>query len=333
MRLLIFLLVVSSVFHLTTAAYTNQEHSRLPEIDATFTPSLENVKRLSQISPAAPNEVGLQWKPNLRLLLGVKAVSSSTETISFVELTTLPPPLTDRAGTPWTPILQTNRFDWSGTNRSSRRTVEFVSSLYPVRLRVFGPTGHKLKEGDLAMPWGLLTNSLAETCRMSLERRSTAARKQPLAEDEASLRRFFGGFVSLATVFAAIQSAPALEDICQQGRAAIRMPSLGTLTSALLQRTLSLSLEPQFDSVMPVQDLGAHAETLYKLPVILKSGKRDLTTIEVVAGLPGGANILLSGVRSIRATHPTKDRQEFIAIILSEGIAPEQPRAIETKRR
>ena len=51
---------------------------------------------------------------------------------------------------------------------ATHKTAEYISSLYPVRLRVFDGSGRQLKEGEATMPWGLLTNGLADMCRLSM---------------------------------------------------------------------------------------------------------------------------------------------------------------------
>jgi hypothetical protein len=53
--------------------------------------------------------------------------------------------------------------------------------------------------------------------------------------------------------------------------------------------------------------------------VDLNSGTRNLTRAELVVGPASGAEILLGGIRSIRATHPLKLQQQFLVQVLATG--------------
>ena len=68
----------------------------------------------------------------------------------------------------------------------------------------------------------------------------------------------------------------------------------------------------------------ARVGPLYRLPVDLKSGKRNLTRVEIVVGPAYGAEMLLAGNRFIRAAHPTKPKQEFLAQVLAAGTVREE---------
>jgi hypothetical protein len=81
---------------------------------------------------------------------------------NFLQLTTLPPPPTNSV--PWQPILRTNDWAWSASNKA-----HFVTTLYTVRVRVFDETGRQLKEGQTPMAWGMLTNGLMDMCRLGFE--------------------------------------------------------------------------------------------------------------------------------------------------------------------
>jgi hypothetical protein len=287
-------------------------------IDPDFQARLPALKKAIGILEEPSDGLGFRWAPNLQLLVGMKAAEGSKQTVRFVELITLPPPTTNAAGQPWSAPLRTNRFGWSGTN-GEKRTIEFVSRLYPVRLRVFDPAGKQLKEGTVTLPWDLLTNSLAELCRAGL---SSEQEKKPAAtlESEGTLRQLWGGLLSLVTVFAEIQSAPALSDICEKARCAIRMPSAWSLVKAVMGRSLSVNLDPRFDEISVVEPARAGAgPPRYRLLVDMKCEKKVLTTIEIIAGQVEAAGVLLAGMQSIQAVHPTKTNHVFSAQVLAAG--------------
>jgi hypothetical protein len=52
--------------------------------------------------------------------------------------------------------------------------------------------------------------------------------------------------------------------------------------------------------------------------------KRKLTSVEIIVGPPHGAEMLLAGIRSIRAAHPTKPKTEFLAQVLAVGTVLEE---------
>src|SRR6266540_3868220 len=65
-------------------------------IDPAFSADLATLKQATGFveDPQSPTD----WKPNLQLLVGVKAVDGSKRTIYFVQLTTLPPLPTNSLG-------------------------------------------------------------------------------------------------------------------------------------------------------------------------------------------------------------------------------------------
>jgi len=125
-------------------------------IDPAFAAGLPTLKQAAGFIEDPQSST--DWKPNLQLLVGVKAVEGSKRTIYFVQLTTLPPRATNSG--PWQPTLRTNDWSWSTSNKA-----QFVSTLYPVRVRVFDETARQLKEGQTPMAWGMLTNGLLDMCR------------------------------------------------------------------------------------------------------------------------------------------------------------------------
>src|SRR2546425_7661351 len=126
------------------------------DLNPAFSVGLATLKQATGFieDPRSPTD----WKPNLQLLVGVKTVEGSKRTIYFVQLTTLPTTTTNSE--PWQPILRTNDWTWSASNKA-----QFVSTLYPVRVRVFDETGRRLKEGQTLMAWGRLTNGLLDLSR------------------------------------------------------------------------------------------------------------------------------------------------------------------------
>src|SRR5262245_1549290 len=131
-----------------------------PTPDPAFTPGLATLKQTAGFIEDLRSST--DWKPNLQLLVGVKAVEGSKRIIYFVELTTLPA-LATNSGL-WQPTLRTNDWAWSPSNKA-----QFVSALYPVRVRVFDETVRQLKEGQTLMAWGMLTNGLLDMCRLGFE--------------------------------------------------------------------------------------------------------------------------------------------------------------------
>jgi len=152
-----------------TSAATKAGHLPVP-LDPAFTNGLAAIKASTGFIESPPAPVQTRWMPNLQVLVGVKAVEGLKQTVRFVELTTLRPPPTNSAGTPWTAPLRTNKWNWSATNgpAATNQSAEYVSAIYPVRVRVFDETGGALTEGITSLPWGLLTNGLVDLCRISL---------------------------------------------------------------------------------------------------------------------------------------------------------------------
>jgi hypothetical protein len=123
-------------------------------MDPVFAPGLVTLKKITGTIESQPDRAQTDWRPNLQLLIGVKAVEAFRQTVGFVELTTLRPPPTNALGQPWIPASQTNLFSWSNTNGASPVSHEarYISHLYPVRVRVFDETGRMLKEGQTTLP-------------------------------------------------------------------------------------------------------------------------------------------------------------------------------------
>ena len=62
----------------------------------------------------------------------------------------------------------------------------------------------------------------------------------------------------------------------------------------------------------------------YPLPLNLTSRSDKLTDVEIIIGPARGAEMLMSGIRSIRAVHPSKKNREFLAQVLATGSCLEE---------
>ncbi len=311
-------------------------------MDPVFAPGLVTLKKITGTIESQPDRAQTDWRPNLQLLIGVKAVEAFRQTVGFVELTTLRPPPTNALGQPWIPASQTNLFSWSNTNGASPVSHEarYISHLYPVRVRVFDETGRMLKEGQTTLPWGLLTNGLADMCRLSLElsvHKNRSAADGPVGnksyrattdentvhpEDLDKLAQSLGGgFIWLMTMLQQIQTEPAVHDLWKKAHCAFRLPELKTMAVSVVTGDFALSVEPQLEEVSSAnsESSGKSAPEQYRLPVDLNSGTRNLTRAELVVGPASEAEILLGGIRSIRATHPLKPQQQFFVQVLATG--------------
>jgi hypothetical protein len=317
-RILVSALLASLAVIRCTNAATNDP---LLTVDPAFSAGLAKLKQTTGFLEDQPNQASTDWKPNLQLLVGVKAIEGSKRTIYFVQLTTLPPP-TNSLGQPWQPLLRTNNWAWPTTNKA-----QFVTALYPVRARVFDENGRQLKGGQTPMAWGMLTNGLMDLCRLGFEAyrgegKETDAPK-PQENDEL-MRATGGGFLWMIGMFSDLQTVPTVADVWAKAQCAIRWPSAWTIAKSLVQG-FSVVLVPRTEQVTLVSTATADsAGPLYRLPVDLNSGKRNLSRVEIIVGPAHGADMLLAGIRSIRARHPTKPKQEFLAQVLAAGTVEEK---------
>jgi hypothetical protein len=307
------------------------------DTDPTFRAGLAKVKQSTGFIEDPPGQSSTDWKPNLQLLVGVKALEGSKRTIHFVELTTLRPPLTNAAGRPWQPFLHTNDWAWSATNKA-----QYISSNYPVRVRVFDETGRQLKGGQVPMAWGTLTNGLFDLCRLGLEvcgnktNSLTApasrpagkgapkpAEVKPVPPDERVMLATGGGFLWMIGMFSDLQTVPTVADVWGKAQCAIRMPGAWTVLTAPF-KGISIDLQLRIDEVTLARAATTGAGgPLYRLPMDLKSGKRQLSRVEMIIGPAHGAEMLLAGIRTIHARHPTNPKQEFVTQVLATGSARE----------
>jgi hypothetical protein len=199
-------------------------------IDASFKAGLAKVKQAAGTVPADPAALGNDWRPGLQLLVGVKAVEGSKQTIYFIELTTVQPPATNSSGQPWQPLLRTNRWAWGPTNR-----MKFITTNYPVQVRVFDEKGRALKQGQTPMAWGMPTNSLFDLCTVSAEVYGSATNKVEVPHDEKSrkapqdpriMSSMGGGFLWMMRMFGDLQSVPTVADVWSKAQCAFRWPSI-----------------------------------------------------------------------------------------------------------
>ena len=218
-------------------------------------------------------------------------------------------------------------------------------------MRVFDETGRQLKEGQTPMAWGMLTNGLLDLCRLGFEAyhhsnqtnspitradppvRKGERRGEGKESDATKLRNYDefaratgGGFLWMIGMLYDLQTVPAVADVWAKAQCAIRRPSAWTIAASVVKGlTLSLDIEPRLKEVTLANTATVgDAEPRYRLPVDLNSGKRNLTRVEIIVGPAHGAEMLLAGIRSIRAKHPTKPKQEFLAQVLAAGTGEEQ---------
>ena|SRR5437899_741621 len=319
------------------ASATEAGRTVSPAIDPAFTTGLASLRQATGwIEPSGPLQT--QWQPNLQLLVGVKATEGSKATVRFVALTTLRPPATNAAGQPWAPPLRTNHWSWPGTNRepASHQHAEFVSALYPVRARVFDGSGRMLKEGRTTLPWGLVTNGLVDMCRISLSLAKDAERESGHPADEAAhketsvsrlaqnddlMRSVGGGFLWLITMFGQFQTVPAVEDVWAKAQCSFRLPGFWTVAKSVFGTGLVISLEPRLEQISIVEaETSDESARCYRFPLEVMCEKRKLTRAEMIVGPARGAEMLLAGIKSIRAVHPTKPNHEFMAQVLAAGV-------------
>ncbi len=294
------------------------------EADGIFARGLEAVQRTLANSPGMEAPKGTEWSPDLQLIIGVAARNGTKQVVRFVEISTLPDPA--GAGSDGAMALSTNIATWKQSDEATHHSVAVVSRLRPIRVRVFDDGGRLLKEGMSKLPWEILTNGLASTCKESLVSKSVP--EAPMTEVFAA--GMMRGMMALVTVFSSIQSSSALDSICDDARCAVQMPGFWTMAGALIGIPLSVSLQPRFKDAIPIEVNGVAEDEneSYRLPVDVQSGHRILTSMEIVAGPSTGARVLLAGMQSVRAVHPSKPNQEFQAIVLvARRVEDESPRS------
>jgi len=296
-----------------------------------FPPPLQQLVQSTNFVPLTPGDTARDWKPDLQLLVAVTAVDGGKRSVHLVELTTLPAPLTFTNGQPWQPALRTNDWSWSPTNKA-----QFITTNYPVRVRVYDAAGQMLKEGQVPMAWGSSGNGLFELCRLgiaffgadtnSVETNQTASdgtgRKPKISPEmqEPWILATGSGFLWMFGMFQALQTVPTVADVWSKAQCAIRKPGAWTITKAIFTG-ISIELAPQTEHITVVTPpaTAVSGETHYRLPVELKCDGRVLCHAEITVGPAHGAEMLLDGVQRIHAQHPTKSRQEFLAQVIAAG--------------
>ncbi len=168
---------------MTDASGASSQEIAQQFLDPCFRPGLVVLKKAAGFMEETPDPHGTEWVPNLKLLIGVKAVDGPKQNIYFVELSTIGDIQSNGAVQLAHPVWHTNRFNCPGPEGSSQTNLllEFTYRLVPLRVRVFDETGRILKQGQAQIPWELMTNSLAHVCRVCLALqaiKATPARNQ-----------------------------------------------------------------------------------------------------------------------------------------------------------
>ncbi len=295
-------------------------------IDAAFVSGLAKVRQATGSVADEPGLLSTDWKPGQQLLVGMKVAEGSKRTIYFIELTTVQPPVTNSAGQPWQPMLRTNRWAWSRTNK-----VKFVTTNYPVRVRVFDENGRALKQGQTPMAWGMATNSLFDFCRVSLEvfgkgtnsasagtGKSKATNAPP---DERVMRAMGGGFLWMMGMFGDLQTVPTVSDVWSKAQCAFRWPNLWVLAKSVV-KGFHVAMVPRAEKVSLMSGSNTTSDAyapLYCLPLDIQCENYNLTQVQILVAPPHGAEMLFGGIRTIHARHPSKPKNEFVTQVLSTG--------------
>lgn len=320
---------------LTTAGAATTNDAPLT-LDPALTRGFAALKQTAGFVAQPADQLQNDWQPNLQLWVGVKAVDGKKQTLHYVQLTTLPPPASTN-GHPWQPELRTNQWSWpNSTNKNAAlHHAQYLSALYPVRVRVFDAAGRALKEGQTPMAWGMVTNGLLDMCRLSLELiPHDPANPEPVPFSKLSetdtdriLRAMGGGFLWMVHMFGDFQTVPSVADVWKQAQCAIRMPGAWTLAKGLFTG-FTINLSPRLQEVTRTTTAATttnDAPPLYRLPLDLRSADDQLARVEIILGPARGAEMLLAGIRSIRAVHPDKPQREFLAQVLATGTVSENP--------
>jgi hypothetical protein len=308
--------------------------AELAAIDPVLARGFAALSQNTGLTVQPPDDAQTAWRPGLQLWVGVKATAGKNQTVYFVQLTTLAPPPTNVSGQAWAPTLRTNHWSWpAATNKNAAlRQADYLLPLYPVRARVFDATGHPRKEGQTPMAWGMLTNGLLDMCRLGFELFPHAANSNAApafdhlstADNDRLMRAVGGGFLWMLQMFGDLQTVPAVADVWKEAQCAVRMPGAWTLISGVFTGVV-IELEPRLDHVtLTAPASTAGPSPLYLLPVDLRSDRKLLSRVQIRVGPAHGAEMLLAGIRSIRAVHPTKPQHEFLAQVLAAGSTPAQ---------
>jgi hypothetical protein len=147
-------------------------------------------------------------------------------------------------------------------------------------------------------------------------------RSKKFTENEELMRSVSTGFLWMMAMFDQLRTVPAVHGIWDKVRYAVRLPNLKTVAAGLLKGRLQFTLHPRFEEVSEFTPPN-EAERYYRLPVDMNFGKQNLGRLDIILGQPDGAEVLLSGIRSIQAVHPDQPQQELMAQLLATGRAGE----------
>jgi hypothetical protein len=301
-----------------------------PPIDPAFERGLVEVKRISGLRETNPGVVLPAWTPGLCMLIGFRTDVASKQFVHLVEVTTLDPLATDARGRTnvLPPIMHFMKFTGTNHLQPKPRTHVFKTLGRPVRVRLYDAEGRFLKECRDFLPWEFLTNGLVDVCsavreagRMTATNGISARRGMTNGFTSDWLNaveiRVARGGLALNGLFAVIGDTDALDDVRAHATAVVRPPNF---LKALFEMKLDLQLDPKFDRAT---DLPASVESSsarrVRFPLSLRQGQRILTTVDFIVGSTEGAWFLTSGVRALRATHPTKSDRRMLAQVLAVG--------------
>ena len=134
------------------------------------------------------------------------------------------------------------------------------------------------------------------------------------------MRSVGGGFLWMMSMFDQLRTVPAVRGIWEKVRYAVRLPNLKSVAAGVLKGRFELSLHPRFAEVELTDFVAVNGvDRYYRLPVDMNFGNQNLARLDIVVGPPNGAEVLLAGIRSIRATHPDRPQQELMAQLLATG--------------
>lgn len=313
------------------AGATNRDFAS-PPVEPAFERALAAVKQSSGLRETNPGVVLPAWTPGLCMVVGFRTDVASKQFVHLVEVTTLDPLAKDARGRTNVLPLVHQFVTFSGTNhvQAKPRTHAFSTLKFPVRVRLYDAEGKLLKECREFLPWGFLTNGLVEVCatfremnRMGLTVTNRARVRAGttnvlssawLNEMEIRVAR---GSLALGGLFEVIGDTDALEEVRSHATAVVRPPNF---LKALFELKLDLQLDPKFEQAT---DLPRASESPVSsqvwFPLTLRQGQRVLTQVDFIAGSTEGAWFLTSGVRALRATHPTKTDRRMLAQVLAVG--------------
>jgi hypothetical protein len=112
-------------------------------------------------------------------------------------------------------------------------------------------------------------------------------------------------------------------EVWGKAQCAIRWPSAWSIIKIPV-KGIAIALVPRPEKVTLANATGERVGPLYRLPVDLECDQRNLSRVEIIVGPAHGAEMLMAGIRSIHARHPTKPKQEFFTQVLAAGTVREE---------